>query len=509
MKSNGRIQLYPMLRVVAFLVVGIVAGDKSYGLLSAEIWFGCFTASVVAAVLVRKWCVAQTAMLFAALVFLGGCLTAHRLSCINIGLPEGETVYSAVVSSRPEMTEKTVRCDMIVVGGGRPFKVKASFYRDANAEQLKVGEGVRVTSVLEKPANYAGSTFDYARYLTYHGYSATTFVYSDCWHGAVVDLSSLSLVKRAELAALRYRDVLLARMRSFGAVGEGYSVLAAMTLGERVSMSDELNEDYSVSGAMHVLSLSGLHLGIIYAMLLLLFFKRSRMVTAQVLIICAIWVYVFIAGLPVSAVRSAVMLTVYSLISLLNRDKMSLNTLSVAAVALLVANPLNFYDVGFQMSFMSVMFIIILYQPLYLLLPQRARDVSAVRWVWQMTAVSVAAQVGVAPLVAYYFGRFSCYFLLANFVVVPASTVILYGAAALLLSSWLPVVQKALCLLLVRVAEWMNAAVSFIASLPGASIDGINMNLLQLTLVYVIIFSLYVLSFYVRKMLRISKVMGL
>ena len=63
--------------------------------------------------------------------------------------------------------------------------------------------------------------------------------------------------------------------------------------------------------------------------------------------------------------------------------------------------------------------------------------------------------------------------------------------------------------MLVRVAEWMNAAVSFIASLPGASIDGINMNLLQLTLVYVIIFSLYVLSFYVRKMLRISKVMGL
>ena len=70
-------------------------------------------------------------------------------------------------------------------------------------------------------------------------------------------------------------------------------------------------------------------------------------------------------------------------------------------------------------------------------------------------------------------------------------------------------VQKTLCLLLVRVAEWMNAAVSFIASLPGASIDGISMNLLQLTLVYVIIFSLYVLSFYVRKMLRISKVMGL
>lgn len=132
-----------------------------------------------------------------------------------------------------------------------------------------------------------------------------------------------------------------------------------MTLGERVSMSDDMTDDYSASGALHILSLSGMHLGIIYAMLLLLFFKRRSSVIVQVIIVTAVWTYVFIAGLPVSAVRSAVMLSVCSFVNLLNRDKISLNVLAVAAFSVLVVNPLNLYDVGFQMSFMSVMFIIV------------------------------------------------------------------------------------------------------------------------------------------------------
>ena len=107
-------------------------------------------------------------------------------------------------------------------------------------------------------------------------------------------------------------------------------------------MSKAMTDDYSVSGALHVLSLSGLHLGIIYSMLLLLFFRRRQSVIVQVLIVCAVWTYVFIAGLPASAVRSAVMLTVNSLVCLLNRDNISLNVLSVAAWSVLIAHPLDF-----------------------------------------------------------------------------------------------------------------------------------------------------------------------
>lgn len=142
-----------------------------------------------------------------------------------------------------------------------------------------------------------------------------------------------------------------------------------MALGDKSSLSDKLEEDYSVSGASHVLALSGLHLGIIYAILSLLLARRRWQSVSQALILIAVWTYVFIVGMSASVVRSAIMLTVYSFVSLLNRNKMSLNTLSVAAVVILAGNPLFLYDVGFQMSFAAVLFIILFYRPVFALCP--------------------------------------------------------------------------------------------------------------------------------------------
>ena len=500
MKPNGQIQLYPVLRLAVFLVAGIVVGEQSYGLLSAAVWFVVFAVVLLSAFFVKKSCLWQTAILFFSFFFLGVCITTYSLDKVNAEMPEGRVGYSAVVVSKPEARGKVVRCDIVVTDCGRPFKVRAAFFRDKRSERLRPGDGITACSVLEKPRNYAASDFDYRRYLLYHGVAATTYIYIDDWRGAAVSMESLSYVGRTKIAALRFRDDLLDAFGSLGVSGQEYAILAAMSLGERVAISDELNDDYAVSGALHVLSLSGLHLSIIYAMLSLVFFRRRNSVAAQVLIICAIWAYVFIVGLPVSAVRSAIMLTVYSFVTLLNRNSMSLNTLAVAAVALLVANPLDFYDVGFQLSFMSVACIVVFYRPLYLLLPQAARDVTVVRWLWQMTAVSVAAQLGAAPLVAYYFGRVSCYFLLSNFVVIPASTVILYGVVLVVALNWWAWLQALLVKLLVGVVSFMNAGVTFIASLPGSSIEGVSINLVQLAMVYVMIFTVYVLSFYLRKM---------
>lgn len=119
-----------------------------------------------------------------------------------------------------------------------------------------------------------------------------------------------------------------------------------------------------------------------------------------------------------------------------------------------------------------------------------------------MTAVSVAAQIGVAPLIAFYFGRFSCYFLLTNMIVVPAATVILYGAVLTAAVSFQPWLQTLLAGLLLKVVILLNACVSFVAALPGASVDGIRIGLLQLLLIYILIFALSVLGHYCRKMIR-------
>lgn len=500
MKVNGQIQLYPVLRIVLFFAIGIILGVELFGHISSKLWYVAFIISLVLAVVVKGYSIAQTVVLFMACLCLGGCLAERELSSVRVDAPDGEVCYEAVVVSSLEEAGKVMRCDLLVTNWPRPVKIRASIFKDTRAEQLKPGNGLRVRSKLEKPASFAGSTFDYGRYLLFHGYSFTTFLYVDDWSGDVVSLEKLSIVERSKIKALQLRGQLLDNFKKLGIDGQDYAVLAAMTLGERVSMSDDMTDDYSASGALHILSLSGMHLGIIYAMLLLLFFKRRSSVIVQVIIVTAVWAYIFIAGLPVSAVRSAVMLSVCSFVNLLNRDKISLNVLAVAAFSVLVVNPLNLYDVGFQMSFMSVMFIIVFYPVFYYAMPQRIRNIRVVNYIWQMTAVSLSAQLGVAPLVALYFGRFSCYFLLANFAVIPLSAVILYGVVFIMLFAWLPWLQGILSTIVVKAVELMNASVSFVASLPEASIDGISINPVQVLMLYILMFSVYFLLPYLRKL---------
>lgn len=501
MKTNGQIQLYPVLRLALFLIAGIVLGELLYGVLSFKAWFAATVVSLLLTLLAWKHCILQSVMIFITCMLFGGSLVSVELDKAYMPVPDKDMAYSAVVISQPVVSGKVIRCDLMIADVSHPVKVKASIYRDERADKLRVGDGIKAVSLLEKPSGYADSDFDYGRYLLYHGYVATTFIYIDEWSKAVVDLTRLSLIQRTRIAALVFRDRLLRRYTDMGFSGQSYAVLAAMTLGDKSSLSDRLKEDYSVSGASHILALSGLHLGIIYAILSLIFLRRRWQIASQVLILLAIWTYVFIVGMSASVVRSAVMITVYSLVSLLNRNKMSLNTLAVAAVVILIVNPLYLYDVGFQMSFAAVFFIILFYRPVLNLMPGCVMGIPVIRQIWQMMSVSLAAQIGVAPLIAFYFGRFSCYFLLTNIIVVPAATIILYGAVLMAALSFVPYLQTLLSALLLKVVVLLNSGVSFVAELPGASIDGIAIGLLQLVLIYVAIFSFSVLVVYAKKMM--------
>ena len=194
-----------------------------------------------------------------------------------------------------------------------------------------------------------------------------------------------------------------------------------------------------------------------------------------------------LVGLPISVVRAAAMLSVYAFLSLFHRNKMSVNTLAFTAIIMLLFNPLALYDVGFQLSFLAV-FSILLWHPLFqsVFSQQYLLSHRPVMWGWSLVGLSCAAQIGVAPLIAYYFGRFSTYFLLTNFVVVPAATLILYLS---LLVLFIP----PLTFLLVFVVGFLNKTLTLIASIPGASIEGLHPTVLQVTMVYVIIGAVYLL----------------
>lgn len=501
MTHSSPIQLFPLLRIAVCLILGIVLGDLLFHGASSSVqqWsMGLFVGLVVVTAVLRKHPLLQSALILAATCCLGVLLVQRAKTEVELQLPEDEVVYKAVVTSEPVERGKVVRCNLLITTGEFEGKqVQAAILRDTVDclyKRLHVGDGILASSVFEHPHDFGTSHFRYSTYLESHGIVATTFIFWSDWRKAIVDISHLSRLSRIRIRAMKLRQNLLQRYQEWGLGGEQLAVVAAMTLGDKSLLNQSTREAYSVSGASHVLALSGLHLGIIYMLFLFLTMGRRRQLLGEACIVMAIWAYVVMVGMPSSVVRAALMITIYSVVGLIQRDRMSLNTLSLTAIIMLLARPLSVFDLGFQMSFLSVLFIIMLYRPIYYLISPRF--LFAHRFLgrlWSMVSVSVAAQTGVAPLVAYYFGRFSCCFLLTNFVVIPVATLTLYMAALLFLLSCWPAVQHALVVAMSWLVGLQNNALEKISSIPGASIEDIDVNVWQVLVLYVMIFMLSLL----------------
>jgi competence protein ComEC len=241
-----------------------------------------------------------------------------------------------------------------------------------------------------------------------------------------------------------------------------------------------------------VLALSGLHLGILYFVLSLLMLGRRQAFTRVVLIL-AVWSFAFLVGLPVSVVRSALMISLFALFSLGGRGHASINVLCFSAIITLCLNPDALYDIGFQLSYMTVFSILTV-------LPLMECWVSA-RWVqrhavlgrlWSIVAVTLAAQMGVGPLLAFYFGRFSVLFLLTNLFVLPLAWLILTGALVFLLLSGVTWLAQWLATVLLWLVSLMNGGLSWLSRLSIVSVDGLQPTVSQVFICYVMIVSVYV-----------------
>lgn len=297
----------------------------------------------------------------------------------------------------------------------------------------------------------------------------------------------VSKLERSRNYFLSQRARLLDRLSENGVDGNVYAVVAAMTLGDKSQLTKELRETYTVTGAAHVLALSGLHLSIIYTLLSLFFCRQRWQIVSQVLIVISIWLFVFLVGMSSSVVRSAVMLTVYALLSLGDRNRMSVNTLAFTAIIMLMVHPLSLFDIGFQLSFLAVLSILIWYPVFEGVIPQSfLMSHRLVRWFWSLLAVSCAAQLGTAPLIAYYFGRFSSLFLITNLVVLPFAPLIIYLTLAVL---FIP----SLAYILVYIVSALNGVLTFLASIPWVSIEALHPSILQIMMIYVIIAATYLL----------------
>jgi competence protein ComEC len=298
----------------------------------------------------------------------------------------------------------------------------------------------------------------------------------------------LQRVDQTKARFLVWRQQLLDEYREWGMTDDVYAVAAAMTLGDKSALDKKIKERYSRAGASHILALSGMHLMVIYSVVTLILGWGRRRLVSQTLIVLSIWAFALLTGLSPSVTRASWMITAYALLSLGYRQRMSLNTLCFVAIVMWVIDPLALNDVSFQLSFAAVLAIVLL-NPLFygLIAPDVLQRHRCWRALWGLTTVSLSAQLGTAPLVAYHFGRVATWFLLTNYIVIPMATVALYLALASIIGGLTGVGTAIPVLLLTTFIRWMNSLLAWVAQLPGSSIEGLHPSVVQTLLMYVLI----------------------
>ncbi len=484
-----KLQLYPLPRVGVAFILGIVLGDHTSPDVPPWIWLALASACVVIAIGMERY--RASLLILCATFFVGAWLVGNEESKGREPMVKADSssLYphpscQGIIASRPVERGKVTRLDLWVVGKESPIKVRATILRDTLSgkdKALALGRGIAFRSRIKPIVNKASSQgFDYARWAQVHGYVGETFIRPDEWAPAIVPLSSLSWFQRTRLAAMAWREQIIRRMPTSVEGPSERSVIAAMSLGEKTTLSRETKDLYSATGASHVLALSGLHLGILFSILFIALQRKKAGILSQTLLLTSVWAYVVLTGMSPSIIRSATMLSVYSLVSLGHRHSLSLNTLAFAAVIMLIAHPLTLWDVGFQMSFLSV-----------------AAIIMAVQWtgvrgniVTLLFVIPIAAQVATFPLVMYYFGRFPCYFLLSNVIVLPMAYIVLYGVLLWVILLPLTSISTFLFRIIEKVVEWGNDALSAIAALPYSSVAHIHISALQVCLIYILIICL-------------------
>ncbi|MEL7220225.1 MAG: ComEC/Rec2 family competence protein [Bacteroidota bacterium] len=342
---------------------------------------------------------------------------------------------------------------------------------DSNSQQLLPGQRINFrakASPIQQPKN--PDAFDFADWQAKRNVFHQSWIEKEDWLLADAQPSLLGL-------AMQVRQQLLKVLYTYLPSGSNeLAVAAALILGKRDELSNDLRNAYAETGAIHVLAVSGLHLGLIaggLAWLLSFGFlgKRSWRWLKFGLVLAGIWCFAFITGLSPSVMRAAVMFSFVELGRTLGERSNTYNILAASALLLLLINPLLLFDVGFQLSYLAVVGILFFQARIYRLwyTPYRIID-----GVWKLSTVAIAAQLTTFPLSLYYFHQFPLYFLLSGLVVVITASIILYlGIGLFVLHYLLPFLAKPLALLLYGALYINNAVVYYVRSLPGHLLEGV------------------------------------
>jgi len=377
------------------------------------------------------------------------------------------------------------------------------------ALKIEYGDRLIMSGKLHRPYEFSSSPkFSYRRYLAQKG------IY---WIFSVAKKNPVRLIqkgegfwlKRMSLRLRTYLQNIYQRFLSPPVCG----LMQAIILGERSRISPAIHQLFKLTGTAHILAISGLHVGIVAA-LFFVFFRLCRLPRRlqYVLTILSLGGYALLTGLRPSVIRAAIMGGIFLSSFVLERETDSLNSLSLAGFILLLCNPKNIFDIGFQLSFASVFAIIILYPRLWgvMQMMKGSPKSKPVKFILQSLAGSVAAWLGVAGLILYYFEIITPVTILANVIVIPAVAVIVALGFGLLLASCIsPFLASCFSACIELSFKALLFMVLCFRDLPGAYYRFPNISVRALIFYYGLIFSLFfIFSVFFQKHIRIQGVMN-
>lgn len=372
-----------------------------------------------------------------------------------------DTVLAMRLQSDGQERAKTIRYEAEMEDGS---KVLLYLQKDSLA-MPQMGDILMVKTQVERGGRLGD--FDYGLYLRRHGIIGSCWAYRRNWQviGHEEDRSIRGYARRCQ-----YR--LHEQYRKMGIDGKELGILSALTLGYREELDKDVQRAFSASGAMHVLAVSGLHTGIVWAIVIWVFTlggwrkplyeERWKRWLLSISIIGILLGYAFITGLSPSVMRSALMLTFVECSFLFKQQTSRWNAVLAAAVIILIINPLSLWSMSFQLSFAAVLSIMLLGSGMQRKVFIRGK---IGQYIGGLLIVSIAAQVGTMPLTLHYFGQTSNYFALTNLIVIPMAGVLLCLGFSTLAMSWCVVGEW-----LGIAAKWctwvLREAVEWIESLP-------------------------------------------
>jgi competence protein ComEC len=397
--------------------------------------------------------------------------------------------YLARVTDAPAEKENSWKVSVRMISSINEGKVSAIsgdaflyLHKDNVPMRLHKGDTILVPGKWV-PIKNAGNPFefDYAAYCRRNG----IYYQQSCSPGnvrlyATGEPGDASLASRAHDWCMQQLDHYITEPKTKG-------LIQAMLLGDEVNLDEDLRQSYSETGIIHIIAISGGNVTIFFVAIsgLLWWLRHKKHLWVKYAIaLPLVWFYVIMAGAPPSAVRAAIMFSLLALSVILQKSYNGPNQLLATAFLLLCAQPMWLFSVGFQLSFVAVLSLILFYKPVYKWLSPVNK---IAKLLWGTIAASISAEILAAPLVIYYFHMFPLLFIVANALAYLFMSFVLFAAMGVIVLSWFPLVAKFIGVCIVWTVTVFDKIVVWLQSLNPVSFHFLVLTGIELILVYLVI----------------------